>query len=166
MHKCSRFGGRCRAHRCPRRHGGNAVEPVIDRCRYRCRSRACRNSVPRSAIEKRRETRPGYRMIGSRMMNRDGRDASGWRFGCHCLSSFTFSAPLLLGVRRAGGFLAVSCVVRSTKTRNVWRVGGARTAHRETDHRRRNWSKFVLYSAPAIFHFNTGRRHASSQAVI
>jgi hypothetical protein len=36
----------------------------------------------------------------------------------------------------------------------------------ETDHYRRNWSKFVLYSAPAIFHFNTGRRHASSQAVI
>ena len=25
---------------------------------------------------------------------------------------------------------------------------------------------FVLYSAPAIFHLNTGHRHANSQAVI
>ncbi|WP_164485078.1 hypothetical protein [Pseudomonas orientalis] len=35
-----------------------------------------------------------------------------------------------------------------------------------SDHSRRNWLFFVLYSAPAIFHLNTGHRHANSQAVI
>ncbi|MCY1405476.1 hypothetical protein D9M71_207150 [compost metagenome] len=34
----------------------------------------------------------------------------------------------------------------------------------ESDHHRRNWSNFVLYFAPAIFHRSaTGHRHASSQ---
>ncbi|MGH8331195.1 MAG: hypothetical protein ACRES0_12345, partial [Pseudomonas sp.] len=35
-----------------------------------------------------------------------------------------------------------------------------------SDHSGRNWLFFVLYSAPAIFHLNTGHRHANSQAVI